>query len=125
MRAFFLLVSVVSIGLAQPPGTNVKPVTETLHGVSLTDSYRWLEDQNSPETRAWIKTQAAYTETKVNQVPQRSAIARRLAELMKVDTMSPPRVRNGRYFIEKRRATDDQAVLYVRQGANGQDAVLL
>ena len=125
MRAFVLLVPVVSIGLAQPPASNVKPVTETLHGVSLTDPYRWLENQNSPETRAWIKAQSSYTGAELTKVPQRSAIARRLAELMKVDTMGPPRVRNGRYFIEKRRATDDQAVLYLRQGANGQDTVLL
>ena len=76
MRISIFLVSFVAIGLAQPPATKVNPVTETLHGVSLTDPYRWLEDQNSPETRAWIKAQASYTQTALNKVPQRSAIQR-------------------------------------------------
>jgi prolyl oligopeptidase len=125
MRISIFLVSFVAIGFAQPPATKVNPVTETLHGVSLTDPYRWLEDQNSPDTRAWIKAQASYTQAALNKVAQRSTIQRRLAELMKVDTMSPPQVRHGRYFIEKRKATDDQAILYLRQGANGQDVVLL
>ncbi|MGH9827991.1 MAG: hypothetical protein ACREDR_32625, partial [Blastocatellia bacterium] len=35
------------------PQTKVEPVTEEIHGVSITDNYRWLEDQNSPATRAW------------------------------------------------------------------------
>ena len=37
-----------------PPPTRAVPVTETLHGVTLSDPYRWLEDQNSAETRQWI-----------------------------------------------------------------------
>jgi len=37
--------------MERPPFSAVKPVTETLHGVSITDPYRWLEDQNSPDTR--------------------------------------------------------------------------
>ncbi|MFL6465857.1 MAG: hypothetical protein ACJ73N_15790 [Bryobacteraceae bacterium] len=40
------------------PATARKPVTDEMHGVSITDNYRWLEDQQSPETRAWIKQQS-------------------------------------------------------------------
>ena len=45
----------------KPPATRTDNVKETLHDVELTDPYRWLEDQNSPETRAWIGAQDAYT----------------------------------------------------------------
>jgi prolyl oligopeptidase len=45
-----------------PPPTPVHPVTETLHGVAVTDPYRWLEDQNSPETRAWLDAEIGYTQ---------------------------------------------------------------
>ncbi|MYH09670.1 MAG: hypothetical protein F4012_02415 [Gemmatimonadales bacterium] len=43
-----------------PPETARIPVVDTLHGVEFTDNYRWLEDQESPETRAWIAEQNAY-----------------------------------------------------------------
>jgi prolyl oligopeptidase len=43
-----------------PPYSPVEPVTEILHGVPVTDHYRWLEDQNSPRTRSWIEEQTGY-----------------------------------------------------------------
>src|SRR5208283_1582448 len=48
--------------LPPPPPTEARPVTENIHGTTLTDPYRWLEDAKSPETRAWISQQMKYTE---------------------------------------------------------------
>jgi prolyl oligopeptidase len=124
-RAIGLLIFSAAFSFGAPPATRIAPITETLHGVSLTDPYRWLEDQNSPETRAWITAQMSYTQAALAKVPQRTRIHGRLAELLKVDTSEGPRVRNGRYFILKRRATQDQSILYYRQGADGQDIVLV
>jgi len=44
-------------GAAAPPPTRQDDVQETLHGVTVPDPYRWLEDQESSETRAWINQQ--------------------------------------------------------------------
>ena len=41
--------------LPPPPPTKAEPVTETIHGVTVTDPYRWLEDSKSPATRAWLE----------------------------------------------------------------------
>jgi prolyl oligopeptidase len=109
---------------AQPP-TKTEPVTETLHGVRVTDPYRWLEDQDNPQTRAWIDAQMAYTQAALAKVPQRARIRQRLGELMKVDAMIPPAVRKNRYFIQQRKAAENQYVLYFRQGLNGADRVLI
>src|SRR5215467_166602 len=46
--------------MTPPPQSAVEPVTEIFHGVSVTDPYRWLEDQNSPRTRAWLEEQTDY-----------------------------------------------------------------
>ena len=54
MRALIFAAGFALLVQAQPPKTKVVPVTETMHGVSITDPYRWLEDQGSPQTRAWI-----------------------------------------------------------------------
>jgi prolyl oligopeptidase len=125
MRVLSIFLAISGTMLAQPPKTRVQAVTETIHGVTITDPYRWLEDQDSPETRAWIDSQMSYTESALAKVPQRERIRRRLGELMKVDSMAAPSVRNGRYFIQKRKATENQYVVYTRESLNGADELLL
>lgn len=108
-----------------PPATRVDNVTETLHGVTITDPYRWLEDQDSPDTRAWIKSQNHYSASVLGTLPFRNRIRERLTQLLKIDTISAPFARGGRYFLSKRRADQNQSVIYVRNGLNGKDEVLL
>jgi prolyl oligopeptidase len=107
------------------PSTRVDPVKEVLHGVEVPDPYRWLEDQQSPETRAWIDAQNTYTHSLVGSWPGGDALRKRLSELIKIDTANVPYERKGRYFFSKRLADQDLFVLYVRRGASGQDDVLV
>jgi prolyl oligopeptidase len=107
------------------PVTRVENVTETLHGVTITDPYRWLEDQNSPDTRAWINAQNDYTASTLGSLPIRASIRARLTQLLKIDTIGTPFARGGRYFLAKRRADQNQSVIYVRNGLAGKDEVLL
>lgn len=108
-----------------PPKTRTDNVKEVIHGLEITDPYRWLEDQESPETRAWIDAQNAYTRSLLDAIPGREALKRRLTELMKVDVTGMPRERNGRLFFLRKLAGQEQAVLYMRQGLNGKDEVLI
>ena len=108
-----------------PPATRTDNVTEMLHGVTITDPYRWLEDQNSPETRAWINAQNEYSASVLGSLPFRSRIRERLTQLLKIDTISAPFARGGRYFLSKRRADQNQSVIYVRNELAGKDEVLL
>ena len=124
-----LIATAACIALAQehksPPATRVDNVTETLHGVTITDPYRWLEDQNNPDTRAWINAQNEYSASVLGSLSNRSRIRDRLTQLLKVDTISAPFARGGRYFLTKRRADQNQAVIYVRNSLHGKDEVLL
>src|SRR5262245_41588894 len=104
MRILPYLLLSVAVMSAQAPKTKVEAVTETLHGVSVTDPYRWLESQDSPDTRAWIDSQMKFTQSMLAKVPQRDRIHARLSSLMKIDVMSVPTMRNGRYFHQKRKA---------------------
>ncbi|HLY92085.1 MAG TPA: prolyl oligopeptidase family serine peptidase [Candidatus Angelobacter sp.] len=108
-----------------PPKTSVNEVKELLHGTEIVDSYRWLEDQNSPETRAWIDAQNAYTDSLISKFRGRDALRQEVAGLVKVDIMSAPFVRGGRYFLSKRSADQDQSALYVRNGIDGKDELLV
>src|SRR6202040_3179920 len=69
------------INLDAPPSSEMKPVTEIIHGTSITDPYRWLEDSQSPETRAWIASQMKYAEEYLSQVKVRPEIVKRVTEL--------------------------------------------
>jgi prolyl oligopeptidase len=102
-----------------PPDSPKHPITETLHGVTLTDPYRWLEDQNAPETRKWIDEQNAYTHSLIDKLPGRDAIAARMSELLKVDVVGVPFERNKKLFFTARKADQDQSVLYMRDLAGG------
>lgn len=108
-----------------PPTTEARPVTETLNGVTVTDPYRWLEDQNSPETRAWIDKENAYTDAMLRSLPDRDKFASRIDQLLNVDQMSTPFVRGGRYFFTKRNVGQDQFAIYMRESATGPDILLI
>jgi prolyl oligopeptidase len=113
------------ITLPPPPPTVAKPVTEELHGATLTDPYRWLEDQDSPETRAWIAGQMKYTEDYLSQVKIRPQIVDDLTKLERVESYSIPIERGGNYFFKKRLADENQGSIYVRRGLHGQDERLV
>ena len=108
-----------------PPETAKIPVYDTIHGVELVDDYRWLEDQDAPETRAWIEAQNAYTDSFLDQVRGRDIISQELSALMRVETMDAPLIRGGRYFFTKRSPDQDFPVIFMREGVEGQDRVLI
>ncbi len=107
------------------PASEVLVVTETLHGVEISDPYRWLEDQEAPATRDWIARQNAYTDSVLDPRPEAALFAPRLTELMNTDQISTPAFRNGRYFFMRRGVGEDLYSIYMRNGANGKDELLI
>ncbi len=108
----------------RPPDTRATETADTLHGVTVLDPYRWLEDQAAPETRAWIDSENAYTEAVIGRLPGKERIERRLNELIKVDVVSVPFVRGSRFFYSKRAPDQEQAILYVRKGEGAAEVLV-
>jgi prolyl oligopeptidase len=108
-----------------PPATRKGATVDSLHGVSIPDPYRWLEDQDSPETRAWIAGENRCTEASLSAIPGRDRITKRLGELLKTDSFTRPHERNGDYFFMKRAADQDLFVICRRHGTDGSDEVLI
>ena len=81
--------------------TKAEPVTETIHGVTVTDPYRWLEDSKSPATREWLNSQIKYTEDYLSQVKVRPEIMKRLTELVRVESYSIPIERGEKYLLQE------------------------
>jgi prolyl oligopeptidase len=108
-----------------PPAARIDSAKDTYGSSVVPDPYRWLEDQDSTETRAWISAQQKCTEAALSKLPGRAQLAARLAELLHTDSFEAPMERGGRYFFRKRTGTQDLFQLYVRRAANGPDELLI
>jgi len=100
-------------------------VVETLHGVPIEDPYRWLEDDNSAETKAWVTAENAVTFAYLEQIPQRPAIKDRLTQLWNYERYGVPSKQGGRYFYAKNDGLQNQSVLYVAESLEAEPRVLL
>lgn len=118
------LLTLVSMAYSQVK-TRTDNVKETLHGVELTDPYRWLEDQTSAETRAWLAEENKQTHAFLDKLPGRDALRKRATELTKVESSGLPSEHGGRYFYSKRLANQEQPVLYMRRSATAAEEVLV
>jgi prolyl oligopeptidase len=103
-----------AVATVRPPSTRTDNVKDVLHGVEIVDPYRWLEDKDSPETRAWIDAQNQFTDSQLEAQPGREAIRKRLEHLLKVGQRTVPFERGGTYFYTKRRADQDLPVIVMR-----------
>lgn len=113
-------------GLAStPPYSPVEPVTEVLHGVSVTDPYRWLEDRDSPRTRCWIEEQTSYARAFLDHIPGRDLIRRRIREFLAVETYDSLQKTGSRYFFRKRLAAQEQPCIYMRDETDREDRLLV
>jgi prolyl oligopeptidase len=113
------------ITLPPPPVAAVHVVTDDYHGAKVDDPYRWLEDAHSPETRAWIDQENAYTQQYLSQIHNRPEIVEQLTAIERVDRYTMPQIRAGKYFFTKRLADENQASICMRDGFTGPDQRLI
>jgi len=107
------------------PPTSGGDEVEILHGESIPDPYRWLEQGDDPRTQAWTASQNALTESLLAAVPGRARLRARLDELLSIGALSTPEPVAGRYFYQRRDGRQNQPVLYVREGRDGEDRILI
>jgi len=108
-----------------PPQARVDSVKDTYGATVVADPYRWLEDQQSSETRAWIEAEQKCTEAALASVADRASISTRLRELLHTDSYEAPTERGGRYFFRKRPAGGDISLLYIRRGVSAPEEILI
>ena len=107
------------------PATRASDQLDTLHGTAVPDPYRWLEDTDAPETRAWIDAQNALTFGYLGTLPHRAALRERLERVWNYPKYSAPVKVKDRYFTLENTGLQNQPVLYVREKIDGQPRVLL
>jgi prolyl oligopeptidase len=107
------------------PDAHKSDQTDTYHGTEVADPYRWLEDPDSPESRAWIEAENALSFGFLEKIPARETIAKRLTTLWNYERYGTPYLQGGRYFYGKNDGLQNQSVLYVSEGLDAAPRVLL
>jgi protease II len=111
-------------GLDYPPSPRDGTV-DVYHGVRVPDPYRWLEDEASDETQAWIAAQNDLTFAYLDDLPGRDRIEARLTELYDYERFGVPEQEGGRYFFTRNDGLQNQPVLYVADGLDAEPRVLI
>jgi prolyl oligopeptidase len=98
---------------------------DNYHGRQIPDPYRWLEELDSPETKAWVEAENKVTFDYLNQIPERAAMAVRLKQLWNYERYGLPAKHGNRYFYSRNDGLQNQSVLYVADSLNATPKVLL
>jgi prolyl oligopeptidase len=122
-------VSEVAMPAAHPPvhpwpATRVGRDVDTLHGQTIADPYRWLEDETAPDVQAWMTAQDEYARGVLHGQPQRDELIARLKQVFYFDAVSAPIHRHGRYFYTRKHADKEKMIVYWKQGETGAEKVL-
>jgi len=109
----------------QYPQTKKVDHIDTYFGVKVADPYRWLEDENSPETRQWVEEQNKVTFGYLEKIPFRQQVKQRLEKLFDYPKYSAPFRRGEYFFFSKNEGLQNQSVLYRQKGLDGKPEVVL
>ena len=119
----------VGTGLAaqqlQYPQTRKGEQVDTYHGLTVPDPYRWLEDDNSPETAAWVEAENKVTFSYLDQIPYRKQLHARVKQLNDYAKYSSPFHKGPYYFFSRNSGLQNQSVLYIQKGFEGTPEVLI
>jgi prolyl oligopeptidase len=119
----------VQVAVTAPayPQSPRSDLVETQFGVPIADPYRWLEDdvRNNPQVRAWVDSQNAVTKAFLAGLPGRQALEKRITQLYDYERFAAPTKKGGHYFYTHNSGLQNQAVLFVRDRADGEGRVLI
>ena len=125
LSGLLLAAGLLTAQTLQYPQTRKVDHVDTYHGVKIQDPYRWLEDDNAPETLAWVKEQNKVTFDFLGKIPFRQKIYDRLLALNDFPKISAPFRRQNLYFFSKNDGLQNQSVMYVQKGLDGTPEVIL
>ncbi|MFN5046801.1 prolyl oligopeptidase family serine peptidase [Roseateles sp.] len=107
------------------PETRKVEQIDTYHGQRVADPYRWLEDDNSAETKAWVQAQNRVTDAFLAAMPQREPVRKLYTELFNFEKIGVPFQEGGRYFWTRNDGLQQQAVLYTARKLSDKPQVAL
>ena len=124
MMATLATTAVNAQGLQYPKAAKDGTVDEYF-GTKVADPYRWLENDTSAQTAAWVEAENQVTNTYLAKIPFRGKLLKRLTELSNYERISAPRKRHGKWYFYKNDGLQNQSVMYVMDKLGGEPRVFL
>ncbi|MDA1082212.1 MAG: prolyl oligopeptidase family serine peptidase [Gemmatimonadetes bacterium] len=128
-----ILTTTVAVSLSAPlvaqqkltyPPTKRGDVVDTYSGKKIADPYRWLEDADSAETKAWVQAQATFTEKHLAELSMRERFKDRITRLWDYPKTGVPRAEGGALFYSKNSGLQKQAPVFMRRGTGAEREIL-
>jgi prolyl oligopeptidase len=116
----FITSTLMSTAQLKYPATKKTDFSEDYHGTRVEDPYRWLEDDNSEETKSWVRDENKVTFDYLSKIPYRDEIKKRLEMLWDYPKYSSPFQKAGYYYFFKQEGLQNQAVMYRQKGIDGE-----
>ncbi|MGB8509262.1 MAG: prolyl oligopeptidase family serine peptidase [Pyrinomonadaceae bacterium] len=120
--------SILDVGKAKTPAypeAHRGAQVDDYHGTKVSDPYRWLEDLDSAETKAWVEAENRLTFAYLNEIPERARIKERLTKLWNYERFGVPTKEGSRYVYTKNNGLQNQSVLYTVTSLDGEPKLLL
>ncbi len=111
--------------VAAPPKAKIEIVVDDYYGKKIADPYRWLEDGKSAETQRFVDEENSYTQQILDSQPGKDKLRNRLEQLLTIGRVEAPKVGGDYYFYERREGNQNQPLVYVREGLQGEDRALI
>ena len=115
----------VSAQVLHYPKAEKDGTVDEYFGVKVADPYRWLENDTSKQTTAWVEAENKVTNAYLQKIPFREKLLKRMTELVNYEKISAPRKRHGKWYFYKNNGLQNQSVLYVKDNLNGEARVFL
>lgn len=107
------------------PDTKKDSTTDNYFGTTIADPYRWLENDNSDETKDWVEAENKVTQNYLSQIPYRNDIKKRLTEIWNYPKEGAPFKIGEYYFFTKNDGLQNQSTWFIKQGLEGKEEVFL
>lgn len=107
------------------PKTTKKPVVDSIFGTTVIDNYRWLENDKSPETEAWVKAENEVTFDYLNKIPYREQLKDRLTALWNYEKVGTPFIEGDYTYFSKNNGLQNQSVIYRKKNDADEPEVFL
>src|ERR1700733_3600713 len=126
----FLLILFVTNAIAQSnsivyPTTKRGDQVDNYFGKQVSDPYRWLENVDSSDVKAWVESENKVTQNYFAQIPYRAKLRKRIEELLNYPRISAPHKVGEYYFFSKNSGLQNQAIVYRQHGLHGEPEVFL
>ena len=119
------IIPIVLCAQLKYPDTKKENIVDNYNGVKVEDPYRWLEDDNSEQTKAWVQDENKVTFDYLSKIPYRDKVKKRMEEMWNYPKYGAPFQKGAFYYFQKNDGLQNQSVWFTQKGLTGKPEVFI